>query len=775
MDASPKEQSDNARSPHSWPSQVLDSERVTSGFEPRISPKPEDVATSVIKRYQKVDDLNSLKVQRLVCAYQTYGHYFASLDPLAMKGVSGKPFAEIDPCQYEFTDLEMDQEFPIGAETFPGLATSQQEKMKLRDIITACKAIYSGTLSVEFMHLSDPEQRRWIRERVEVPRPIFVSYEEKSRILDELLSATLFERFQAAKYPNVKRYGLDGAEALAPAIATIIDHSADNHGIKDVVVGSCHRGKLTMLSCVYKKPMQAIFAEFGGATTSELLPGMAGDVKYHLGHDGIRTTAGGQRVFVSLLPNPSHLEAIDPIATGKTFATQQLPSRSSKNAMCLALHGDAAFAGQGVAYETLGLSRLPAYNVHGTIRVMVNNQIGFTTDIESSRSTTYCTDLAKYVNIPIFHVNADDIESVMFACRIAADWRATFNTDIVIDLICYRRFGHNEMDQPSLTQPEMYIQVAKQIPTLEQYIFKLLSEGTFSEKEIEDRKQEVWNRFELAYAESNEFQPQKFNQPASWQSLPAPEQLSTVVSESQATSISERTLNSIMKKLITIPQSFEPHRTLRRVVEARKKSYANGLVDWSTAEALAFGTLCSENYRVRLTGQDVERGTFSQRHAIWHDQKSYERLTPLNNISENQAPFVVANSPLGEYAVLGFEYGYTLANPNALVIWEAQFGDFTNTAQVIIDNFISSAESKWMQRSGVVLSLPHGYDGQGAEHSSARLERFLAMCSESGQNWPRHLNRQYQDCNMQIVYPTTPANYFHILRRQLHRDFRKRK
>lgn len=772
LDASPEEQSGNS---HSSPPQVLSSPRPAHQFQQQTLLQPQDVATKYLKRPKITGDIESSKVQQLVRAYRTYGHYFANLDPLELRSTSSRPFIELDPHLYDITDLELDQELSLEGEILPGLATSQQKTMKVRDIISACKAIYSGTLSIEFMHLPDPGQREWLRERIEVPRPVLVPQEEKGRILNELLNACLLERFQATKYPNVKRYGLDGAEALAPAIATIIDHSADTHGINDVVVGSCHRGKMTMLPCVYKKPMQAIFAEFGGAATSELLPGMAGDVKYHLGQEGSRTTAGGRQVTLSLLANPSHLEAIDPIATGKAYAVQQLPSKSFENAMCLALHGDAAFAGQGVAYETLGLSRLPAYNVHGTIRVMVNNHIGFTTDIESSRSTMYCTDLAKYVDAPVIHVNADDIESVVFACRIAADWRAKFHSDIFVDLNCYRRFGHNELDQPSLTQPEMYDKVAKQVPTLEKYISKLIKERTFSEQEIEERKNQIWKRFEQDYAMSKEYKQQKFNHPAAWQNLSAPEKLSTAVSEPRSTAVSEDTLNSIMKQLVTFPQHFEPHRTLRRVIEARKKSYTNGIVDWSTAEALAFGTLCMENYRVRLTGQDVERGTFSQRHAVWHDQKSYERLTPLNDLSETQASFVVANSPLTEYAALGFEYGYTLANPNALVVWEAQFGDFANTAQVIIDNFISTAESKWMQRSGVALSLPHGYDGQGAEHSSARLERFLMLCSESGQNWPQDLDRQYQDCNMQIVYPTTPANYFHVLRRQLHRDFRKRK
>lgn len=720
------------------------------------------------------ESLEQLKLRSLLDAYQTYGHYYANLDPLNISVPSSHNLDKLDPMYHGFSTTDMDKEFQLEQDVLPCFATDGRRKMKLVDIVAACRSIYTSTMGIEYTHLVDDTQRAWLQERLETGKSTPISRQEKERILEELLQASLFERFEASKFPNDKRYGLDGAEALAPAITTIIDYSADKHGIKDIIVGSCHRGRLTMLPCVYGKSPQAIFAEFQGATASKLLPGMAGDVKYHLGHEGIRTTTDGNHVSLSLLPNPSHLEAIDPVATGKAYATQQLHSKSEDNVMCLALHGDAAFAGQGVAYEILGLSRLPAYNVGGTVRVMVNNQIGFTTNVKSARSTTYCTDLAKYVGAPILHVNADDVEAVVLACKIAADWRARFRTDIFVDLICYRRFGHNELDQPSLTQPEMYAKISAQVPTLEKYIQKLVNEGSFTQEHIDEMKARALERLNEDYHASKNYEPQDYDHPASWNHLQTPEQLYNDVSKPISTGVNEDILGMVGKKLTTFQANFAPHKNLQRVVEARKKNFSSGVVDWSTAEALAFGTLCLERNIVRLTGQDVQRGTFSQRHAVWHDQKLYTTTSPLNDLSVDQAPFVVANSPLGEYGALGFEYGYTLANPNALVMWEAQFGDFTNTAQVIIDNFISSAESKWMQRSGLVLSLPHGYDGQGAEHSSARLERFLALCNEEGRKRPDQFDRQHQDCNMQVAYPTTPANYFHILRRQIYRGYRKR-
>lgn len=648
--------------------------------------------------------------------------------------------------------------------------------MTLREIITACEATYCSSYGIEYQHIPSVAKREWLRSRLEVPTPYSFSREDKKKVLDGLIWATGFERFIAAKFPTEKRFGLDGAEGLAPGVRALIDRCADVHGVEEVVVGSCHRGRLTMLGTVYGKPREAILAEFAGRVGMSV-PGMAGDVKYHLGHDGHRITPDGKRVSISLLANPSHLEAVDPVATGSAYATQQLRGDTDRSkAMCLALHGDAAFAGQGVVYETLGLSRLANYDVGGTIRLIVNNQIGFTTDAQDSRSTPYASDLAKYIDAPIIHVNADDVEAVTYICQLAADWRAAFKEDIVIDLVCYRKFGHNEFDQPNFTQPMMYQRVAEQTPTLELYVERLVKEGSFTREEIEEQRRWVWERLGEDFEASKEYVSQRRNFPKGWEALPEPTVLAKDILPSQSTAVALATLESIAKQVSSVPEGFELHPNLQRILAGRLSSFEAGSVDWATAEALAFGTLCLEGHTVRLTGQDVQRGTFSQRHSVLHNQRTGATWTPLSNLSPAQAPYHAINSPLSEFGALGFEYGVTLADPNPLVMWEAQFGDFANNTQVMLDNFIVAGESKWLDRSGLVLSLPHGYDGQGAEHSSARLERFLLMCNEEGRVWPGEeaLERARQDCNVEVVYMTTPANYFHVLRRALKREFRKR-
>ncbi|KAH6984546.1 thiamine diphosphate-binding protein [Ilyonectria sp. MPI-CAGE-AT-0026] len=676
--------------------------------------------TSQVKDY--------LKVVQLVSAYQSQGHHIANIDPLGLRkngqGVHAGHPSELDPAYHGFTPTDLDRQFTLGPDILPQFAAEGRESMTLREIVAACESVYCGNFGVEYQHIPEAKKREWLRKRLEVPTPFRFSQDEKRRILDSLIWSISFERFIATKFPTEKRFGLDGAEGLAPGITSIIDRSADVHGIEDIIIGSCHRGRLTMMGTVYGKPREAILAEFAGRIKTDL-PGMAGDAKYHLGHDGHRITPDGRRVGLSLLANPSHLEAVDPVATGSAYATQELQGdKERKRTMCLALHGDAAFSGQGVVYETLGLSRLDDYNVGGTIRVIVNNQIGFTTDVECSRSTPYASDLAKYINAPIIHVNSDDVEAVTFVCQLAADWRAEFQEDIVIDLVCYRKFGHNEFDQPTFTQPMMYKNVSSQTPTMETYVNKLVNEGTFTATEIEDQKKWVWDRLNENFETSKTYISERKEFPPAWASLPSPTALASEQFPIASTAVDHSILEPIANKVSSVPEGFELHPNLKRILAGRLAGFEEGSVDWSTAEALAFGTLCLDGHSVRLTGQDVQRGTFSQRHSVLHNQTTGETWTPLSNLSPGQARFQATNSPLSEFGALGFEYGVTLADPNPLVMWEAQFGDFANNTQVIIDNFIVAGESKWLDRSGLVLSLPHGFDGQGAEHSSARLERL---------------------------------------------------
>jgi 2-oxoglutarate dehydrogenase E1 component len=542
-------------------------------------------------------------------------------------------------------------------------------------------------------------------------------------------------------------------------------------------MGMPHRGRLNVLSNVVRKPNESIFCEFSGTNEPNVAEG-SGDVKYHLGMNYDRPTPSGKRVHLSLVANPSHLEAVNPVVEGKTRALQfYADDKDRSKAMALLLHGDASFAGQGVVYETLGLSELPNYATGGTVHIVVNNQIGFTTDPRFSRSTPYCSDVAKTVGAPIIHVNGDDVEAVVYACELAADWRQTFKKDIVVDIVCYRRHGHNEIDQPSFTQPRMYQTIKKQIPVLDKYCAQLQAEGTLTEVEIEENKKRVWNLLEESYVKSKDYKSEpKDWVSSSWHGIKSPKQLAAEVVAARDTAVTIDTLKHIGTKVSGFPEGFSIHPLLKRIMNARFKTIDEKEgVDWATAEALAFGSLLLEKTHVRLSGQDVERGTFSQRHAVLHDQTNEKTYIPLNDLSSDQAMFSVTNSHLSEFGVLGFELGYSLVSPNSLVIWEAQFGDFANTAQVIIDQFIASGERKWLQRSGIVLSLPHGFDGQGPEHSSSRIERFLQLCDEDPYKFPNEaeLARQHQDCNMQVCYPSTPANYFHVLRRQIHRAFRK--
>ena len=720
-----------------------------------------------------------LKVQLLVRAYQARGHHKAKIDPLGIRhegeGTYSKP-KELELSHYNFTEKDMDQEITLGPGILPRFATDKRTKMTLREIIDACEKIYCGPIGVEFIHIPSREECDWLRERIEIPNAYRYSVDEKRRILDRLIWSSSFESFLATKYPNDKRFGLEGGESLIPGMKALIDRSVD-YGVKDIVIGMPHRGRLNVLSNVVRKPNESIFSEFGGS--AEASDEGSGDVKYHLGMNFERPTPSGKRVQLSLVANPSHLEAEDPVVLGKTRAILHYNNdeEQATSAMGVLLHGDAAFAGQGIVYETMGFHGLPKYHTGGTIHIIVNNQIGFTTDPRFSRSTPYCSDIAKFVDAPIFHVNGDDVEALNNVCQIAADWRAQFKKDVVIDMICYRKQGHNETDQPSFTQPLMYQKIAKHPPVIDVYTKQLLEAKTFTKDDIDEHKKWVWGMLEDSFARSKDYQPtSKEWLTSAWDGFKSPKELATEVLPHPPTGVAIEQLKQIGETIGNAPEDFQTHRNLKRILGARTKAVNEGKnIDMSTAEALAFGSLVMEGHHVRVSGQDVERGTFSQRHAVLHDQESEATYTPLKHLSKDQGAFVISNSSLSEFGVLGFEYGYSLSSPSALVIWEAQFGDFANNAQCIIDQFVASGEVKWLQRSGLVMNLPHGYDGQGPEHSSGRMERYLQLCSEDPRIFPspEKLERQHQDCNMQVAYCTTPANSFHILRRQMNRQFRK--
>jgi 2-oxoglutarate dehydrogenase E1 component len=726
------------------------------------------------------DVANHLKVQLLVRAYQARGHHKANIDPLGIKNEAdlfgyGRP-KELDIKNYDFSEHDMEQEFELGPGILPRFKTEGRTKMKLREIIDTCERLYCGHYGIEYIHIPDRAQCDWLRERIEVPQPYKYSVDEKRRILDRMIWSTSFESFLATKYPNDKRFGLEGGESLIPGMKALIDRSVD-YGVKDIVIGMPHRGRLNVLSNVVRKPNESIFSEFGGST--EASDEGSGDVKYHLGMNFERPTPSGKRVQLSLVANPSHLEAEDPVVLGKTRAILHFNNdeKLGASAMGVLLHGDAAFAAQGIVYETMGFHNLPAYHTGGTIHIVVNNQIGFTTDPRFARSTPYCSDIAKAIDAPVFHVNGNDVEAVNFVCQLAADWRAEFRKDVVIDLVCYRKQGHNETDQPSFTQPLMYKRIQQQKEAIDTYVDQLLGEKTFTKEDVDEHKKWVWGMLEESFARSKDYQPTaKEWLTSAWNGFKSPKELATEVLPHLPTAIPVEQLQHLAKTIGVPPSDLHVHKNLKRILANRSKTVHDGKgIDMSTGEALAFGSLVQEGHHVRVSGQDVERGTFSQRHAVLHDQESERTYTPLQHVSEDQGSFVITNSSLSEYGTLGFEYGYSLSSPDALVIWEAQFGDFANNAQCIIDQFIASGEVKWLQRSGLVMNLPHGYDGQGPEHSSGRMERFLQLCNEDPRIFPspEKLDRQHQDCNMQIAYCTTPANSFHLLRRQMNRQFRK--
>jgi 2-oxoglutarate dehydrogenase E1 component len=694
---------------------------------------------------------DSIRALMLIRAYRMRGHFHANLDPLGIEGQ--KDHEELDPRSYGFTDADLDRK--IFLDHVLGL-----EFGTLREIVAICKRTYCQTLGVEFMHISNPQQKAWIQERIEGPdKEISFTREGRRAILMKLVEAEGFEKFCDLKFTGTKRFGLDGGEALIPALEQIIKRGG-NLGVKEIVVGMPHRGRLNVLTQVMAKPHRALFHEFkGGSANPDEVEG-SGDVKYHLGASSDREF-DNNKVHLSLTANPSHLEIVDPVVLGKVRAKQDQhgdPPDQRTSVLPLLMHGDAAFAGQGVVAECFGLSDLKGYRTGGSIHFIVNNQIGFTTYPRYSRSSPYPSDVAKMIDAPIFHVNGDDPEAVVFAAKVAIEYRQKFHKPVVIDMFCYRRFGHNEGDEPSFTNPVMYKKIHAHPTTLELYAKRLVADGVVTEGEVEKAKADWRARLDAELEAGVGYKPNK----ADWlDGKWAGFKVADLDEDPRRgdTGIDVARLREIGRKITKVPDGFRIHRTVQRFLENRAKAIESGQgIDWATGEALSFCTLMEEGFRVRLSGQDSERGTFSQRHSVLFDQEDESRYTPFNHLSEAQGRYEVINSLLSEEAVLGFEYGYSLAEPNALTLWEAQFGDFANGAQVVFDQFISSGERKWLRMSGLVCLLPHGYEGQGPEHSSARLERYLQMCAED---------------NMQVANCTTPANYFHILRRQIKREIRK--
>ena len=695
---------------------------------------------------------DSVRALMLIRAYRVRGHLHADLDPLSLE--PRHDHEELHPSHYGFTEADCDRK--IFLDNVLGL-----EFGTIREIVAILERTYCQTLGVEFMHISDPTEKAWIQERIEGPdKEITFTREGKRAILNKLVEAEGFEKFLDLRYTGTKRFGLDGSESLIPALEQIIKRGG-NLGAKEIVIGMAHRGRLNVLTQVMGKPHRALFHEFkGGSFAPEDVEG-SGDVKYHLGASSDRSF-DGNTIHLSLTANPSHLEIVDPVVLGKVRAKQDQfgdPPERRISAMPLLIHGDAAFAGQGVVAECFGLSGLRGHRTGGSIHFIVNNQIGFTTNPRYARSSPYPSDVAKMVEAPIFHCNGDDPEAVVFAAKVATEYRQRFQKPVVVDMFCYRRFGHNEGDEPAFTQPTMYRLIRQHPSTLEIYARKLIADGVVTEAEVEAMKGEWRAKLDSEFETAQGYKPNKADWlDGKWSGLKAVRE-DVEDARRGRTGILEHTLKEIGTRLAEIPRGFNVHRTIQRFLQNRRKMIESGEgIDWAMAEALAFGSLLLEGHRVRLSGQDVERGTFSQRHSVLLDQETEERYTPLNHIGDTQARYEVINSMLSEEAVLGFEYGYSLAEPNALVLWEAQFGDFANGAQVIFDQFISSGERKWLRMSALVCLLPHGYEGQGPEHSSARLERWLQMCAED---------------NMQVANCSTPANYFHILRRQLRREFRK--
>ncbi len=713
----------------------------------RVQDRAQSLGVEISSELAMSATRDSVRALMMIRSYRVRGHLAADLDPLGLEKKEAHP--ELDPASYGFTARDLDRR--IYLDHVLGL-----EFGTIRQILEILQRTYCAQIGIEFMHISSPEQKQWLQARIEgVDKEISFTPQGKKAILSKLIEVESFEKFLDVKYTGTKRFGLDGGEAAVPALEQIIKRGG-SLGVEEIILGMPHRGRLNVLANVMGKPFRAIFNEFkGGSSKPEDVEG-SGDVKYHLGASSDREF-DGNNVHLSLTANPSHLEIVNPVVLGKVRAKQdQRRDKKRIKVLPLLLHGDAAFAGQGVVAECFGLSGLAGHRTGGSIHFIINNQIGFTTAPHHSRSSPYPSDVARMIEAPIFHVNGDDPESVVHVAKVATEFRQRFHKPVVIDMFCYRRHGHNEGDEPAFTQPLMYEEIRSHPRVVDIYAKRLIDEGTLTQDEFETMRTDMRNMLEEEFKAGDSYKPNKADWlDGKWSTMGHAEE----GARRGQTGVDMNRLKEVGVALSRVPEGFNIHRTVNRFMGNRRKMIDEGTaIDWSFAEALAFGTLLREEFRIRLSGQDCERGTFSQRHSVLNDQKTEEKYTPLNHIAAGQAHYEVINSMLSEEAVLGFEYGYTLAEPNALTLWEAQFGDFANGAQVVFDQFISSGERKWLRMSGLVCLLPHGYEGQGPEHSSARLERFLQSCAED--NW-------------QVANCTTPANYFHILRRQLHRKFRK--
>jgi 2-oxoglutarate dehydrogenase E1 component len=684
---------------------------------------------------------------RLIDAYRDLGHFLARLDPL---GEAKTSHPQLDLAEFGLDEGDLNRVFDTSH--FLGL-----ERATLRELIDALRETYCQTIGVEYMHIQDTRIRRWLQERMEARRnQPNLPRRQKLRALMEINFAELFENFLHSRFVGQKRFSLEGSETLIPLLDAIVERAADG-GVREIVMGMAHRGRLNVLANIIGKPYQEIFFEFDDNFLPNSVDG-DGDVKYHLGFSADRVSARGNRIHLSLTPNPSHLEAVNPVVEGRTRAKQfDFRDEDRSRGMPLLIHGDAAFAGQGLMAETLNLSQLTGYQTGGTLHVIINNQIGFTTAPSDARSTVYCTDVAKMIEVPIFHVNGEDPEAVVYLAELAVDFRREFSKDVVIDMYCYRRHGHNEADEPAFTQPLMYAKIKDRPAIGEIYTEQLIMTGDLTTDEAEALSSEFQAKLASALEEVKSRPPQALGMrgyQGRWEGFDPHYNWKSV-----DTGVSRETLTHIAEGLCRTPDNFTAHPKIKKLLEVRSRDVSEGKsVDWAFAEALAFGSLLLEQVPIRLSGQDSRRGTFSQRHAVLFDAVTGDPFIPLNHLAPDQAPLRVYDSLLSEAAVLGFEFGYSWDSPDKLVLWEAQFGDFANGAQVIIDQFIVCSTSKWQRDNGLVLLLPHGYEGQGPEHSSARLERYLQACAED---------------NIQVVNPTTPAQYFHLLRRQMRRDFRK--
>jgi 2-oxoglutarate dehydrogenase E1 component len=696
--------------------------------------------------------LDSLRAIMMIRAYRMRGHLKANLDPLGLAVTEGDA-SELDPASYGFAESDFDR--PIFLDYVLGL-----ESATVREILAILRRTYCGTIGVQYMHISDPAEKAWLQRRIEgADKEISFTKEGKIAILKKLIEAEGFERFLAKRFPGTKRFGLDGGESAVPAMEQIIKRGGAL-GVQDIIIGMPHRGRLNVLAAVMAKPYHVIFHEFqGGSSLPSDLEG-SGDVKYHLGASSDRAFDGNS-VHLSLTANPSHLEIVNPVVLGKArakqaFALRENPTVGRSHVMPLLMHGDAAFAGQGVVAECFNLMGIRGYRTGGAVHFIVNNQIGFTTYPRYSRTSPYPSDTALMVEAPIFHANGDDPEAVTFAAKVATEYRQQFGKDVVIDMFCYRRFGHNEGDDPTMTQPLMYKTIKNHPPTREIYSRRLIDEGVATEAEVASWVAEFDAFLDAEFEAGKTYHADKADWlDGKWSGLALPDG-----DERRGdTAVPAQKLRDLGLKFTSLPENIDVHRTVRRVIEARHAAIEAGEnIDWATAEHLAFASLLDQGFPVRLSGQDSVRGTFVQRHCDIIDQTTEAHYTPLSHLRPGQAHFEVLDSALSEEAVLGFEYGFSLTDPKTLTMWEAQFGDFANGAQVVIDQFISSGERKWLRMSGLIMLLPHGYEGQGPEHSSARLERYLQLCAED---------------NLQVANCTTPANYFHILRRQMMREFRK--